>query len=1026
MFQCLSLLAIKPPGAIGDSSNIILWLHPDSGVFNSSGSIATIGQDVAEWRDLSGNGFVFTNAYSTRRPVYDTLDNQNYLNFTSGDFFENTAIKDSINGLTEFSMFFTIKSDVIGTDQGFLDSEDPNNTDDKICLRYDKKNANINNCINAGLSGNTANNQVQSKAYTQTTNVQVIAITWKSGERLKMYIDGILNDSSSNTISTALSGVSKIIIGKGPKDNNGGLGGGSGWDGLIGQIVFYNKLYSSDTIQIVTSEISAVKSIQTGMWSDTATWDCSCVPKAGYDITVSTGHTVTLDSSVYTKNLTIQSGGTLDLSSFNYDVDISGHLNVSGSLTQRQSTLSFSGTEASLITGTFTAFRMDIDKTAVSVQVQSGGLSIEKSLNINSGIFDSNGLTTLLSSSTSSANLGEVNGSLINNMRIQCTIDGMASLVGYRQLSSPIQNSTINDFQYDSTSHVGGIFTYGFTGSNLPGWWGYKSTYSFNEDSAVSNSDFNSGWIPASSSTNSISYSSALTFYGGGTNYPTYNIEVVGVPNTGDQVINNMSYSSTNGNIGGGWHLIGNPYASSLDWSKVASTATGINSVGYIWSNVNSQYVATNLLTNQNIVPAFEGFFIQVNSATNNITFHESDKDTSSTTYVRAQKEQPRLRLGLTNKMNGKYSPAAIDFIEDATIGFDAKYDARNLNSVSATPSIYFMSDTNELQVNAVNEKSLLNYVEIYLKSTVSDSMQLTIEEVPELLGCPKLYDALTGEHVALEKGKSYSFWFDAKYSGRARFLFYVEDNLVKLDKRSLSCYGSNDGELEVQFSALKNDWYLLKNLSDTLASGRNTSYKANDLGFGYYEVVWGSFKGSCALQVQPFSIDRPEEVVANFSCHEQSSLGRDIQIINKSRNGASYHWDFGNGFTSTKFSPQCTYERPGLYALKLRVENGKCHSSVEKSILIEENLVSTKESTNNQMLIFASSGNIHIKMKNNPLFYVEVYSVLGKKEVQAIMPANQEELKLNTSNFPSGIFLVSVKNHSGETIINDKVWIAH
>ena len=357
-------LGVNPPSAIGTGSNIILWLSPDSGLFNSGGTEAIIGQDVAEWSDISGNGFDFTNAYPARRPVLTTYSSKRYLDFTPGYFFENTAIKDSINGLDEFSIFITIKSDVTNTDNGFMDSENPNNTDDKICLRYDASGANTGraNCLKTGMNGNTAANQVETHANTQTTNVQVLTLVWKDGEKLKVFIDGVLNDSSSTNVAGPLASVQKIILGKGPKNTAGGLGGGSGWDGLIGDVIFYNKKFSADTIQKVAAEVSSVKTVSSGNWNDTLVWDCNCIPPYQVDVTISAGHTVVLDSSVHLGSLNINSGGSLDLTANNYQLDLLKHLNVQGSLLTNQGKVSFSGTEPSLITGNFTVYDLEVNK----------------------------------------------------------------------------------------------------------------------------------------------------------------------------------------------------------------------------------------------------------------------------------------------------------------------------------------------------------------------------------------------------------------------------------------------------------------------------------------------------------------------------------------------------------------------------------------------------------------------------------------------------------------------------------------
>ena len=61
IFLTLSISAfaqIQPPAGIGN--NIILWLSPDTLVFEGPSNTAELGDRVTEWHDISGNGYVFT------------------------------------------------------------------------------------------------------------------------------------------------------------------------------------------------------------------------------------------------------------------------------------------------------------------------------------------------------------------------------------------------------------------------------------------------------------------------------------------------------------------------------------------------------------------------------------------------------------------------------------------------------------------------------------------------------------------------------------------------------------------------------------------------------------------------------------------------------------------------------------------------------------------------------------------------------------------------------------------------------
>ncbi|PLX01219.1 MAG: hypothetical protein C0594_13795, partial [Marinilabiliales bacterium] len=232
-----------------------MWLSPDTGAYNALGNPAQPGDDIYEWHDITGNGYIFENNYNNNRPSLVNDGGLRYLDFTPGDFLQNEAVKNELNGLDEFSIFIVVKSDLIGTDKGFLDSENPDGNDDNICLRYDNVGANTgrNNCLKTGMVGNNANQQVESQANTQTTDRQVLTLAWERGEKLYLYIDGEVSDSSNNPFSNVISNVQKILIGKGPKD--GSLTGNGGWDGKIGEVIFFNRKLPSDSIHDISGAL---------------------------------------------------------------------------------------------------------------------------------------------------------------------------------------------------------------------------------------------------------------------------------------------------------------------------------------------------------------------------------------------------------------------------------------------------------------------------------------------------------------------------------------------------------------------------------------------------------------------------------------------------------------------------------------------------------------------------------------------------------------------------------------------------
>jgi gliding motility-associated-like protein len=66
------------------------------------------------------------------------------------------------------------------------------------------------------------------------------------------------------------------------------------------------------------------------------------------------------------------------------------------------------------------------------------------------------------------------------------------------------------------------------------------------------------------------------------------------------------------------------------------------------------------------------------------------------------------------------------------------------------------------------------------------------------------------------------------------------------------------------------------------------------------------------------------------------------FQFFNASQNATTYYWDFGDGETSTTFSPSHTYSNtPGEYTVTLYATNdGGCADSAMLSVTVKDELI--------------------------------------------------------------------------------------
>ncbi|MBL4862014.1 MAG: hypothetical protein JKY09_03220, partial [Crocinitomicaceae bacterium] len=86
-------------------------------------------------------------------------------------------------------------------------------------------------------------------------------------------------------------------------------------------------------LSLTNESFSQVRtSVNSGDWSNTATWDCGCVPSASEDAVIASGHNVSLTSNTTINNLTIDSGGLINDDGAGF-MTIDGNITVNGTYT---------------------------------------------------------------------------------------------------------------------------------------------------------------------------------------------------------------------------------------------------------------------------------------------------------------------------------------------------------------------------------------------------------------------------------------------------------------------------------------------------------------------------------------------------------------------------------------------------------------------------------------------------------------------------------------------------------------------
>jgi len=494
-----------------------------------------------------------------------------------------------------------------------------------------------------------------------------------------------------------------------------------------------------------------------------------------------------------------------------------------------------------------------INNNAAPIFQGSGSISLATSCFVNitgtGALTISSPLTvTLQSNPNGSAQIGQMTtGSITGTVSVQRYITGGAGYRGYRLLSSPVSTSATsgvvsinyikNSCYVTGTTGAAGGFDVGFV--NNP------TLYLFRENLAGTNGSFTSGnFRGVNDLTTAPAYgidvdgpgysiydgNGYLFFFRGdrskatlaneGTSYVPTNttLTATGALNQGQITVKNWYTGSANlleTNISPslsvkGFNLVGNPYASSIDWDTYSTTlpnttgiyAPGVASFLYILmpngnyniyqANPNGNHQSTGGIANSNVIPSGQGFFVQATGANPSLTFNESAKIKSEAfpgvggnlflgPPPQAAVSQ-YLHLLLTQdsvKEDGTLISFKSNAVAQYVPGEDAPYKAgsgpASLNSISA--------DNVALAINTMPlPKQVPVIIPLNVNANKDGTYQLnmsTIKEIPAIYEV-WLMDAYTKDSLDFRQTPTYSFDIVrsiAASHGAGRFSIVIRQN---------------------------------------------------------------------------------------------------------------------------------------------------------------------------------------------------------------------------------------------------------
>ncbi|WP_400190466.1 DUF4394 domain-containing protein [Hymenobacter sp. B81] len=539
---------------------------------------------------------------------------------------------------------------------------------------------------------------------------------------------------------------------------------------------------------VITGALTWTGAVSTD-WGTAGNWSPAQVPGANDDVIIpNVANDPVVSGAQQARNLTLGSGATLTTNDGGV-LTLAGNFQNNGGSTSGAGTgeVRFTGPAAQTIAGSMTMFH-NLTAGPAGV-VASGPVQVQRVLTLN-GNLASNGNLTLLSNAAGTAHV-------INNGA--AVVQGTATVQryispalnpgpGYRHYSAPVSGSTVADLATPGyTPVVNPAYNTSPTPTLVtpfPTVFGYDEQRVNTSGNPVPQ-DFDKGFFSPGSLGDALVVGRGYTV-----NIPaSQTVDFVGTLNNGPIAVSGLTRGPQ---AESGWHLLGNPYPSPINWDLVSRSS--VDAAVYVYratgpyAGTYSTYVANGVGTNggTNVIGTGQGFFVRASvSAAAVVRAVSFDNDDRLTTYAspvfqRGAATAPLVRLEL-RAATGAADDAVVYFEPGATAGFDAALDAYKLLAGNGPALASEMSPAALLSVNAL---PALAAADVTVPLRVQAQPGSYTLQATELLRLPAgrfayLRDALTGAVVDLAQQPAYTFAVAAGAPVSGRFSLLVSSRQV-------------------------------------------------------------------------------------------------------------------------------------------------------------------------------------------------------------------------------------------------------
>lgn len=234
----------------------------------------------------------------------------------------------------------------------------------------------------------------------------------------------------------------------------------------------------------------------------------------------------------------------------------------------------------------------------------------------------------------------------------------------------------------------------------------------------------------------------------------------------------NITLSNTDVSPQSGWNLLGNPFPVAIEWNLHADwNLNNVDNTIYLYDSQGGNYVTWNGSTGTNpnggFISATQGFWVRADDTTGtaaSLTIPASQRFHNSAAFLKSGGSSIPNQLYLTVEGNERVDRTLIGFTEDATGGFDSKYDGIYRKAFEDILSLYSVVHSKKYALNELSSVKEFPIVSLYFEPVQSGTFTLSakwIESFPEDLPI-YLEDKKVNIYQNLREQSSYTFKSDS------------------------------------------------------------------------------------------------------------------------------------------------------------------------------------------------------------------------------------------------------------------------